>query len=139
MRCVSSMDRPRFWRDSRYSPCSATCLSLREKISLISLNQVNFHVSYIVFTLELSSKLLLIQFLKFSGVGLAFLAYPEVASNLPVMRQFFAFLFFLMITILGLDSQVSWLKIQKIRKFLDLHGRRSVHCNRGSVSDFTKA
>ncbi|PAV91633.1 hypothetical protein WR25_20121 isoform G [Diploscapter pachys] len=40
------------------------------------------------------------------GVGLAFLVYPEVASNLPVMRQFFAVLFFLMITILGLDSQV---------------------------------
>ena len=42
---------------------------------------------------------------QFSGVGLAFLAYPEVASNLP-MKQVFAVLFFLMITILGLDSQV---------------------------------
>lgn len=40
-----------------------------------------------------------------TGVGLAFLAYPEVASNLP-MKQVFAVLFFLMITILGLDSQV---------------------------------
>ncbi|PAV76515.1 hypothetical protein WR25_02829 [Diploscapter pachys] len=43
------------------------------------------------------------------GVGLAFLAYPEVASNLP-MKQFFAFLFFLMLTILGLDSNVCTLE-----------------------------
>ncbi|RCN49376.1 Sodium:neurotransmitter symporter family protein [Ancylostoma caninum] len=39
------------------------------------------------------------------GVGLAFLAYPEVASNLPA-KQVWSCLFFLMITILGLDSQV---------------------------------
>ncbi|CAI4224307.1 unnamed protein product [Auanema sp. JU1783] len=43
------------------------------------------------------------------GVGLAFLAYPEVSSNLP-LKQVWAFLFFLMITILGLDSQVCMLE-----------------------------
>uniref|UniRef100_A0A914H3V8 Transporter n=1 Tax=Globodera rostochiensis TaxID=31243 RepID=A0A914H3V8_GLORO len=40
------------------------------------------------------------------GVGLAFLAYPEMASNLPWLKQLCSVLFFLMITILGLDSQV---------------------------------
>ncbi|KAL7076955.1 hypothetical protein ACQ4LE_004099 [Meloidogyne hapla] len=43
------------------------------------------------------------------GVGLAFQAYPEVASKLP-FKQVWAFLFFLMITILGLDSQVCMLE-----------------------------
>ena len=39
------------------------------------------------------------------GVGLAFLVFPEVASKLP-LKQVWSFLFFLMITILGLNSLV---------------------------------
>uniref|UniRef100_A0A0R3RNI3 Sodium-and chloride-dependent GABA transporter 1 n=1 Tax=Elaeophora elaphi TaxID=1147741 RepID=A0A0R3RNI3_9BILA len=49
------------------------------------------------------------QHFTFAGPGLAFLAYPEVASNLP-LKQVWSMLFFLMITILGLDSQICMLE-----------------------------
>ena len=56
----------------------------------------------------------------FAGIAVAFLAYPEVASNLP-LKQLWAFLFFLMITILGLDSQVCKLYTNFFAYFLPEH------------------
>ena len=42
-----------------------------------------------------------------SGIGLAFVAYPEVISELPFLPTVFGVLFFLALTIAGLSSSVS--------------------------------
>jgi NSS family neurotransmitter:Na+ symporter len=51
-----------------------------------------------------------IEELPVKGLGLAFIAYPQIIVNLPFGAVFFAFLFFLMLLTLGIDSAFSLLE-----------------------------
>lgn len=48
--------------------------------------------------------------LKASGPGLAFVVYPTIINNLPVLNTLFGVLFFLMLLTLGIDSAFSLLE-----------------------------
>ncbi|KAI7797795.1 sodium- and chloride-dependent GABA transporter 2-like isoform X2 [Triplophysa rosa] len=122
---ISKLSNPDVWRDAgtqvffSYAVCQGVLTALgsynryhnncyKDCIALCVLNSsTSIFAGFVVFSIMgfMSEQLgLPMEDIVSSGPGLAFIAYPRALSLLPG-PQFWSFLFFLMILLLGLDSQ----------------------------------
>lgn len=71
-----------------------------------------------------------------SGTSLAFIMYAEAFDTFGASKHFFAFIFFLTLFLLGVDSSVAWL--ESINSFItDLAAERGIHLSTWAVALFS--
>jgi SNF family Na+-dependent transporter len=66
------------------------------------------------------------MYISVAGPGLVFIAFPKAVTMMP-LPQFWAILFFLMVFMLGLDSQVIYVHITHVHIHAHAHAHAHAH------------